>query len=76
LVSAEELRAQVRSKGLDRFSEIVVVAGKDYVAPTRASFPAGIRVVVPLAGMTSMGAMIGALRRAVKDERPLVAEQR
>jgi len=69
-ISVEELKRQAEEKGLMRYREIVVVAGRNYVEMVREVFKEK-RVDAPLAGLGGMGLMISALRRAVREEKEL-----
>lgn len=65
-VTVEVLRRQLGEMRLDRAREVVVVGGRRYVACVRDAFPPSTRIVAPLAGLTSMGAMLAAMRSAVR----------
>lgn len=72
VVTTPVLRQQVAAKELDRFDHVVVVAGSKYVAPVRAAFAGRpVHITAPLLGLTSMGAMISALKSAVAMSRRL-----
>ena len=64
-ISIEELRTQAEEKGLTKYSEIVVVAGKDYVKIVEKVFT-GREIITPLKGLGGMGQMISAMKKAIK----------
>ena len=68
-ITLGELMRQAREKGLTGYDAIVVLAGSRYAWVVERVFPAS-RVIAPLRGM-SMGEMIRALRRALREGRPL-----
>ena len=52
LVDAPTLKRQVKKKGLDRYSEVLVLAGRSYVVRVRAAFEGtGARIVEPMKGL-------------------------
>jgi len=65
-IGVEELRKQAERKGLMKYDEIVIVAGSSYVEMVRKVF-AGKRIVTPLKGLGGMGAMMAAMKRAIRE---------
>lgn len=64
-ISYKELRNQVESKGLDKYSTILVLGGKDYFDAVKAAF-SGISCVIqsPFEGL-SIGQRMHAIDRAL-----------
>lgn len=69
-ITVEELRKQAVKKGLTKYDEIVVVAGSNYVNIVKRVFPHK-KIVTPLKGLGSMGAMISAMKKAIREGREL-----
>lgn len=65
-ISVEELRKQAEQKGLLKYDEIVVVAGSDYVKVVEKVFR-GKRIITPLKGLSGMGPMISAMKKAIRE---------
>jgi len=74
VISDRELRDQCAALGLDGEPEVVVLAGRRYVARVRAALP-NVRLHAPLAGQ-GLGMMLRSLARAVRDNVPLVGVER
>lgn len=70
-VIVEQLKEQVRAKGLDRFDRVVVVAGKNYARIIKKSFVDVTEFVYPLQGYSGNGKMMQAMNRAIKNGHPL-----
>ena len=64
----KELRKQAVEKGLMKFNEIVVIAGSNYVNVVKKVFP-NKKIITPLKGLGSMGAMISAMKKAIRSVR-------
>ena len=69
-ISVSDLMLQVPCKGLDRYDTVVVIAGAIYASMVVKCFPKA-RVRCPLDGLKGMGYMLQALRRALREGRPL-----
>jgi hypothetical protein len=69
-IGVDELRKQVKEKGLTRYDKIVVVAGSSYVNIVRKVF-AGKKIVTPLKGLGGMGPMISAMKKAIREGKEL-----
>ncbi|MBO3798322.1 MAG: hypothetical protein QW506_00535 [Thermoproteota archaeon] len=63
-ITVEKLREQAEEKGLMKYSEIVVIAGREYVDIVRKVFP-GKKIITPLRGARGMGEMISAMKKAI-----------
>ena len=70
VISIEELRRQVLSKGLEKYDAIMVLAGKTYVDVVRKVF-AGKTIYAPLEGLP-LGKMMRKLKDAIESGKPLV----
>ncbi len=71
-ISSDQLRRQVEEKGLDGFSQVVVLGGMEYgTRVTRAFEGATSRILTPLEGLGGIGYMMHAVREALDDGRPL-----
>lgn len=71
-ISTEDLRKQVRQKGLHHFDKIEVLGGYEYVEKVRQAFE-GSRVIIlaPLKGL-SIGPKMNKVKCALEAGRPLV----
>ena len=69
-ISVGELRKQAGSKGLTRYDEIMVIAGRRYVNIVKEVFR-GKKIIVPLEGIGGLGKMISLLKKAVKEGREI-----
>jgi len=69
-ISLEELRRQAEEKGLMRYDEIVVLAGRKYVHIIKKVFK-DKKVLTPLERFPNMGSKISALIKSIKDGRRL-----
>jgi len=68
-ISVASLSAQVSEKGLGRYDEIIVLAGKEYVRVVEDVFP-GKQVNAPLAGLR-IGQKNSVLKNSIENRRPL-----
>jgi hypothetical protein len=66
VISDFDLREQVERLALNRFNEIVVVAGRGYALAVHRAFAdvSGVKIRWPLEGSRSMGSMIAKMKRA------------
>ena len=69
-ITVEELRRQAEQKGLMKYDEIVVIAGRYYVDIVEKVFK-GKKIVAPLQGLGGMGKMISAMKKAIVEKREL-----
>ena len=69
-ISIEELKRQAEEKGLTRYDEIVVLAGKAYLKVVEEVFR-GKRIRAPLKGLRGIGYMLKALKKAIEENREL-----
>jgi len=69
-ISSAELGRQAKAKGLDKYDQIVAIAGANYAKRIREALP-GKPVRTPLAGASGMGTMMAKLKAAVGARRPL-----
>ena len=69
-ISVEELRKQAEQKGLMKYSDIVVVAGSNYINIVRKVF-VGKKIITPLKGLGGMGNMISAIKQAIIEGKEL-----
>ena len=69
-ISIEELRKQAERKGLTKYNEIVVMAGSEYVKIVKRVF-VGKKIIIPLKGLSGMGSMISAMKKAIREEKEL-----
>ncbi len=69
-IPLHELKKNVIQKGLLEYDEIVVIAGRDYVQKVVQVF-ADKKVHIPLKGCRGFGDMMGRLKRAIVDGKPL-----
>jgi len=74
-IEVEELKIQAEKKGLMKYDEIVVLGGRNYVSMAREVFQEK-KIVDPLRGLSGMGEMIGALKRAIIEGRELQEVER
>ena len=66
-ISVGDLRRQIVEKGLDRFSKVVVLGGRDYVDVTRRAFEGfKVTVVAPTLGLP-IGKAMKKVRKAIYD---------
>lgn len=63
-IAVEKLREQAEEKGLTKYSEIVVIAGREYVNIVRKVFPRK-KIITPLKGARGMGEMISMMKKAI-----------
>lgn len=64
-IGTARLKEQVREKGLDRFSRVIALGGKDYVSRVRAAFAGtGVQVVAPTEGLP-LGKMMQRVRELI-----------
>lgn len=72
VVDLETLRRQLREKDLERFDDVVVLAGRIYADVVRRAFePLGARVRAPLEGLAGLPRMRPVLARAWREGRAL-----
>jgi len=64
-ITVRELRAQVTEMGLDKYSGIVVLGGRKYVAIIKEVFPTK-EILSPLGDCKGIGYMMGRLNDAIK----------
>ncbi|MEM0301553.1 MAG: hypothetical protein QXI54_00080 [Archaeoglobaceae archaeon] len=69
-MSVGELKRQAIEKDLLKYDEIVVIAGKDYVEIVKKVFQNKV-IRTPLKGLKSMGLMISAMNKAIKEGKEL-----
>ena len=69
-VSVSKLRRQIVEKGLNNFSKVVVLGGRDYVAVTRRAFEGfKVTVIAPTLGLP-IGRAMRKVRRAIQEGAP------
>ena len=69
-ISLEKLKAQVTKKGLEKYQNIIVIAGREYVRKVQQVFPEK-EVSTPLIHCSSQGNMMRRLRNAREKGEPL-----
>lgn len=69
-ISVGELKRHAIEKDLLKYDEIVVIAGKDYVEIVKKVFQNKV-IRTPLKGLKSMGLMISAMNKAIKEGKEL-----
>lgn len=70
-ITLEELKVQATKKGLEKYQNIVVIAGKEYVRRVQQLFP-GKEISTPLINCSSQGKMMRKLRNARDKGEPLL----
>jgi hypothetical protein len=63
-ITVEKLRKQAEEKGLTKYDEIIIVAGREYVAVVRRVFPEK-KIITPLKEAGGMGTMISIMKKAI-----------
>lgn len=77
VITPAQLAAQVAARRLGRFDQVVVIAGRVYGDMVRVAFDrTKAEVVVPMTGLTGMGKMLAALKKARVAGVPLRAARR
>ncbi|ASK63692.1 hypothetical protein CFK37_16775 [Virgibacillus phasianinus] len=71
IITIDRLQQQVREKQLDRYDELIILAGKKYKKVIADSFNCDMPKKFPLETFSGMGYMQQALKQAVADNRPL-----
>ena len=69
-ITVEELKLQVIKKGLEKYQNVVVIAGKEYISRVQRVFP-GKEFSTPLMNCSSQGQMMRELRNARERAEPL-----
>lgn len=69
-ITVQELESQVTRLGLEKYQNIVVIAGKEYISRVRRVFP-GKGISTPLVNCSSQGQMMRELRNARERGEPL-----
>ena len=69
-ITVEELKVQVTKKDLEKYQNIVVIAGKEYISRMQRVFPEK-EISTPLMNCSSQGQMMRELRNARERAEPL-----
>jgi len=69
-ITTKELSAQVKEKELDRYGQIVILGGKNYVEMANRVFSSK-EILTPLSNCKGIGYMMGKLNDAIKKGVPL-----
>jgi hypothetical protein len=69
-ITTKELSAQVKEKELDRYGQIVILGGKNYVEMANEVFSSK-EILTPLSDCKGIGYMMGKLNDAIKKGVPL-----
>ncbi|MGB9622320.1 MAG: DUF6884 domain-containing protein [Desulfofundulus sp.] len=73
-ITVEELRNQAEEKGLTKYDEIIVIAGREYVEIVRKVFP-DKKVIAPLKEARGMGVMISMMKKAMVEGSQLALDR-
>ncbi|WP_416150542.1 DUF6884 domain-containing protein [Salipaludibacillus sp. HK11] len=71
VISVEELKAQLKTKGLDKYERFVVLTGSKYFPILDQTLPANVELNFPLLDCDGIGFMQRELKRAVERNSPL-----
>lgn len=69
-INNEDLTIQLHKKGMNQYSKVIVLGGKNYVSRMIGVFGSK-KIITPLEGCRGMGYMMGKLKNAIMNKRPM-----